>query len=104
MVLCSSARLPVVVAHDKAGGQSLDSPRRRESGGPSLRQTRHPLKLQYQPQDNHSIIDVVAASRMVQTIGDVPPSITFAEFGRQAALHKLANIAERVQCRDGRDF
>jgi len=74
------------------------------NGVRSLRQTRHPLKLQHEAQRYDHIVHIDAFGRLRRLSGNVPPSITFAEFARQATFHKLANIAERAQCRDGRDF
>jgi len=49
----------------------------------SLRQARHPLELQDQPQGYHRIIDVTAASGVVQPIGNMAPGALLAAAGRQ---------------------
>jgi hypothetical protein len=69
-----------------------------------LGQTRHLLKLQYKSKRNFDIVDVTAASRMVQPIGNVAPSFPLPAFCRQVLFHKLADIGQRVQRRDGRNF
>jgi len=90
------------VFHDKAGVQFLDRPGRREATLRSLRQARHSLKLEDQPQRGHRIVDVATAGRMVQPIRNAPGAL-LAAFGRQMA-EQGANVAQRSQRRDGRDL
>jgi hypothetical protein len=67
-----------------------------------LGQTRHLLKLQYQTKRDFHVLDVTAASRMVQPIGYVAPGFPLPAFSRQVLFHELADISQRTQRRDGR--
>ena len=64
-----------------------------------LRQARHPLKLQHQPQRGHSIIDVAAAGGLTQPIGDMTPGALLtgdpSADGRAGRECRLAFAASR---------
>jgi hypothetical protein len=57
----------------------------------SLRQARHPLKLQHEAQRYNHIVHIAVFGRLRKLPGNVTPSITFAEFGRQARVCRRAS-------------
>jgi hypothetical protein len=63
----------------------------------SLRQARHLLELQNDPQGNYDVFDVTAAGSLVECTGNVAPRFTLSAFARQMNLYKLADVGERGQ-------
>jgi hypothetical protein len=70
----------------------------------ALRQARHLLELQNDPQGNYDVFDVTAAGSLVECTGNVAPRFTLSAFARQMNLYKLAHVGERPKRHDSRDF
>jgi hypothetical protein len=69
-----------------------------------LGQARYLFKLKDKPQSDHRLIDITALSGRIHLSRDVAPGLAVTAFGRQVTLHELANVGERGQGHDGRDF